>query len=92
MSSDHRPGNMTLPEVAFIAGTRAALGAGIALLLADRLSSDRRAAIGWTLTAIGAMSTIPLALTVWGRARAGDRLPADMEGANGLGRRKAFVW
>ena len=58
---------VTLPELALIAGTRAALGAGIAFLLADRLSQDRRMAVGWTLTAIGALSTVPLALEVFGR-------------------------
>jgi len=55
---------VTLPELGMIAGTRAALGAGIALLLADRLNNDQRRAVGWTLFLIGAISTIPLALEV----------------------------
>jgi hypothetical protein len=47
-----------------IAGTRAALGAGVALLLADRLNPDQRRAAGWTLLLVGALSTIPLAAEV----------------------------
>jgi hypothetical protein len=58
---------LTLPELALIAGTRGVLGAGIALLVADRVSTDQRKAIGWTLFAIGALSTIPLALEVFGK-------------------------
>jgi hypothetical protein len=57
---------LTLPEIGLIAGTRGALGAGLALLLADKLSKDRRKVIGWTLFAIGAASTVPLALHVLG--------------------------
>jgi hypothetical protein len=51
---------VTLPEIGLIAGTRAALGAGVGLLLADRLNKDQRRAVGWTLFAVGALSTIPL--------------------------------
>ncbi len=55
---------VTLPEIGLIAGTRAALGAGIGLLLADRLSDDQRRAVGWTLFAVGAVTTIPLVANV----------------------------
>ena len=55
---------ITLPLLGLIAGTRAALGAGIALLLADRMTADQRRAVGWTLTAVGVISTIPLAAHV----------------------------
>lgn len=77
---------ITLPELALIAGTRAAFGAGLALLVADRLSRDRRKAVGWTLVAIGAFSTIPLAFEVFGRPRlrAYDVSP-DRAGASGSG-------
>ena len=37
-----RATRMSLPEVGLIAGTRAALGAGIAFLLSDRLTSYRK--------------------------------------------------
>ncbi|HKQ09243.1 MAG TPA: hypothetical protein VJ464_29240 [Blastocatellia bacterium] len=59
---------LTLPEIGLIAGTRGALGAGIALLLADRLNDDQRKAVGWTLFLVGAISTIPLAINVLGRS------------------------
>jgi len=55
---------LTLPEIALIAGTRGMIGAGAGLLLADRLKDDQRRAIGWTLLIIGAVSTIPLAIEV----------------------------
>jgi len=60
---------LTLPELGLIAGTRAMLGAGVALLLADRLSEDQRKAVGWTLFLIGAVSTVPLAMEVFGKRR-----------------------
>jgi hypothetical protein len=59
---------LTLPEIGLIGGTRGLLGAGIALLLADRLNDDQRKAIGWTLFLVGAISTIPLAINVLGRS------------------------
>ena len=55
---------LTLPEIALIAGTRGMLGAGCGLLLADRLNDDQRRAMGWALLIIGAISTIPLAIEV----------------------------
>lgn len=55
---------LTLPELGLIAGTRAALGAGLGLLLADRLKPDQRRAVGWTLLAVGVLSTFPLAAHV----------------------------
>jgi hypothetical protein len=58
-----------LPELAMLVGTRAMLGAGIALLLADKLSKDVRNGIGWSLVAVGALTTIPLAIIVFGRRR-----------------------
>ena len=60
---------ITIPELALIAGTRAALGAGVGLLLADRLGPDRRRAVGWTLLAVGALTTIPLAAEIFLRGR-----------------------
>jgi hypothetical protein len=61
--------NLTRPEVALFAATRAMGGAGIALLLADRLSEEQRKAVGWTLFLIGAASTIPLAKNVFSKVR-----------------------
>ena len=58
---------LTLPEIMLIAGTRVMLGAGGALLLADKLREDKRNTIGWTLFLIGAISTIPLILDVFSK-------------------------
>jgi hypothetical protein len=55
---------LSLPELGLIAGTRVALGAGIGLLVADRLNEDQRKAVGWTLLGVGVLSTIPLAANV----------------------------
>ncbi len=55
---------LTFPEIGLIAGTRAILGAGIALLLGDLLKQEQRKAVGWALFLIGAISTIPLVLDV----------------------------
>lgn len=60
---------LSLPEVALVAGTRAALGGGLALLLADRLSKEQRKAAGWALFLVGVTTTIPLALLMFGRRR-----------------------
>jgi hypothetical protein len=60
---------LTIPELGMIAGTRAALGGGAALLLADRLCKEERRAIGWTLFLIGAISTIPLGILALSRRR-----------------------
>ncbi len=57
---------MTLPELALLAGTRAALGAGLGLLAANYLSEDQRRSVGWTLCAFGALCTIPLAFEILG--------------------------
>jgi hypothetical protein len=57
---------ITLPELGLVAGTRAALGAGIGLRLADCLTPEQRRAVGWTLVFFGALTTIPLAFEVLG--------------------------
>jgi EamA domain-containing membrane protein RarD len=60
---------LRLPEIGLLAGTRGLLGAGIALLIANRLSEAQRKDIGWTLVAIGVVTTLPLALMVFDRQR-----------------------
>ena len=60
---------LTPPEIALIGSTRVMLGAGVALLMADRLSEDQRKVIGWTLFLMGAVSTIPLARDVFSKMR-----------------------
>jgi len=58
---------VTLPELALIAGTRVALGAGVGLLLTQKFNSRERKAVGWALFLVGALTTIPLALEVLGK-------------------------
>lgn len=58
---------VTLPELALIGGTRVALGAGLGLLLMHRLSDEQRRAVGWSLLLFGAITTIPLAVQVFGK-------------------------
>jgi hypothetical protein len=62
-----RESTLTIPEIFLIGGTRAALGAGLALLLADKLERKEQRAVGWTLFMIGVATTIPLALEVLGK-------------------------
>ena len=58
----------TFPELFLLVGTRAMLGAGIALLLARRLSDEQRETAGTLLTAIGLLTTVPLAFEVLGKS------------------------
>ena len=53
-----------IPEILLIGLTRVALGAGLGLLLADKLSRGARKGAGWALLAVGVLSTGPLALDV----------------------------
>lgn len=55
---------LPLPVVGLIAATRGMLGAGIALLVADRMTPEQRAKVGRILFGIGVASTIPLVATV----------------------------
>ncbi len=59
--------SLSLPEIALIGGTRGMLGAGLGLLLADRLSDEQRRAVGWTLLLVGVVTTVPLLLNVLGK-------------------------
>ena len=62
-----KPRELTLPEIILIGGTRVALGAGAALLLADRLRHEQRRAAGWALFLVGALTTVPLVIDVLGK-------------------------
>jgi len=68
-----RETRVTLPELALIAGTRGMLGAGLGLLLADRLPDTQRKAVGWTLVLVGVLTTVPLAFEVLGASRSAER-------------------
>ena len=50
---------LTRPELGLFAATRAMLGAGGGLLVADKLDEDQRKVIGWTLFLMGVVSTVP---------------------------------
>jgi hypothetical protein len=51
---------MTIPEIILIAGTRAAFGLGVGLLIAEKLNRDTRKGAAFALLAVGALSTIPI--------------------------------
>ena len=55
---------LDLPTLGFIVTTRAALGVGIGLLMSERLTAERRRAIGAALIAVGAVTTVPAAMSV----------------------------
>lgn len=69
---------LTIAEIALIAATRVALGAGVGLLLANRLNEDQRKAAGVALAVVGGLTTIPLVLTV---ARRKISQPAELRAA-----------
>jgi hypothetical protein len=54
------------PLLGFVVATRAALALGIGLLIADRVPAERRRALGLILVAIGAATTVPAAIKVFG--------------------------
>ena len=56
--------DVSVPELGFVAATRAIAGAGVGLLLAGLFAPDTRRAIGWTLVAIGIATTVPIAVRV----------------------------
>jgi hypothetical protein len=58
---------LSRPELAFIIATRAMVGAGIPLLLDERLSAEQRKAVGSTLVLVGLVTTIPAAWAIFGK-------------------------
>lgn len=60
---------LTIPEIILIGSTRVALGAGLGLLIADKLSRDARNGAGWALVAVGGLSSIPLAINVFCKSK-----------------------
>ena len=61
-----RNATLALPTLATLAATRGMLGAGLGLLLGERLPRRKRRMLGKALLAVGIASTIPLAVTVFG--------------------------
>jgi hypothetical protein len=68
---------LTIPELILIAGTRVALGVGIGLLVADKLTDHERKGAGWALVVVGALSTVPIAMNVLGQSDGVERGLAD---------------
>jgi HAMP domain-containing protein len=56
---------LKVPTFGFIVATRAALAAGIGLLMAGRLTDEQRRRVGLTLVTLGAATTIPAAMAVF---------------------------
>lgn len=61
--------SLTFPALAFVVGTRAALAFGLGLLVAEHIPTARRRSLAITLIAIGAATTVPAAMTVFGARR-----------------------
>lgn len=55
---------MSIGQTGLIAATRGILGAGIGLLLAGKLSDDKRKKLGVPLLVVGVLTTIPIAISV----------------------------
>lgn len=62
---------VTVPEMALVAITRGAAGAGLGLLLGEKLAAETRRAVGWTLLAIGIVTTIPIIAALVGARQSG---------------------
>ena len=52
------------------------IGAGVGLLVAERLPTDRRRAVGAALLAIGAASTVPAIFAILRGRREAERIEA----------------
>jgi hypothetical protein len=63
-------------DLMLLIGTRVALGVGIGLLLATRLNERARRGAGVALLAVGALTTVPMALNI----RAGSQRRLESEG------------
>jgi hypothetical protein len=61
-------GKFSVAEIMLIAGTRAALGVGIGLLVAGHMNDDQRRSAGIALAVVGGLTTIPLVLNMISRS------------------------
>jgi hypothetical protein len=58
---------VTVPEIGIVAVTRGIAGAGIGLIAANYMRPETRRAVRWTLFAVGALTTIPIAMALLGK-------------------------
>jgi hypothetical protein len=65
---------LNLPTFGLAVATRAALGAGLGLLLAERIPRRQRRAIGAALVTAGAATTIPVVRAILRGRNEADRL------------------
>jgi hypothetical protein len=61
-----KPRNLSLPKLAFVVATRAALGAGVGLLASAGLPKRSRKRLGMSLLTVGALTTLPALWFVFG--------------------------
>ena len=59
--------NLPAPSFFFIVVTRALLGAGVGILVSDKLPRRRRKTVGAALVGVGALTTIPALYALFGR-------------------------
>ena len=59
---------VTFPELALVAGTRAAAGVGVGMLLSNLMSRQKRKTLGIALLTAGAVSTIPIMKHLWSKS------------------------
>jgi hypothetical protein len=60
---------LNLPTFGFVVATRAMIGAGIGMLVAERLPADRRRTVALALITTGALSTMPALMAVFRETR-----------------------
>ncbi|HVT80180.1 MAG TPA: hypothetical protein VHM90_05940 [Phycisphaerae bacterium] len=80
---------LTMPQLALIAGTRGLLGAGIGLLASQLIPRRHRKIVAWSLVAAGALSTIPLAIKVVKKIKAA---PSDDSATPGVQPSSLQTW
>jgi len=57
--------SMSIPQLGLVAATRGLIGFGAGLMLANKISRDKRKAIGLPIFIAGVASTIPIALHIF---------------------------
>ena len=63
--------SLTLPEIGMINTTRFVIGTGVGLLLAGKMDRSARKGAGIALITVGALVSIPVAVSFLGKLRAG---------------------